>query len=119
MLRKSCSFATRARVAIAVPVRFTTGKRFVSVFNTTKNPSLTTRTTPVSLNVYHVPRRYASYPSHEKLGMPALSPTMTQGNIVKWHKEVGDKISAGDSIADIETGKRFIFYYSSSNFFSL
>lgn len=69
-------------------------------------------------------------PSHVKLGMPALSPTMTsgkpliqtiilicpdnkgkelnnniyKGNLVKWNKKIGDKIKAGDSIADIETG---------------
>ena len=37
--------------------------------------------------------------------MPALSPTMTQGNIAEWKLEVGGKINAGDVIADIETDK--------------
>lgn len=37
--------------------------------------------------------------------MPALSPTMTEGNLVKWHKKEGDKVSAGDVIAEIETDK--------------
>lgn len=37
--------------------------------------------------------------------MPALSPTMTEGNLVKWHKKEGDKLSAGDVIAEIETDK--------------
>ena len=37
--------------------------------------------------------------------MPALSPTMTEGNLVKWHKKEGDKLSAGDLIAEIETDK--------------
>lgn len=37
--------------------------------------------------------------------MPALSPTMTEGNLVKWHKREGDKIKAGDVIAEIETDK--------------
>ena len=37
--------------------------------------------------------------------MPALSPTMTEGNLAKWHKKEGDKISAGDVIAEIETDK--------------
>ena len=37
--------------------------------------------------------------------MPALSPTMTEGALVKWHKSEGDRISAGDMIAEIETDK--------------
>lgn len=37
--------------------------------------------------------------------MPALSPTMTEGNLAKWHKKEGDKVKAGDVIAEIETDK--------------
>ncbi|MGI6853162.1 pyruvate dehydrogenase complex E1 component subunit beta [Mesorhizobium sp. 1B3] len=37
--------------------------------------------------------------------MPALSPTMEEGNLSKWLKNEGDKISAGDVIAEIETDK--------------
>ncbi|MBQ7552514.1 MAG: 2-oxo acid dehydrogenase subunit E2 [Rickettsiales bacterium] len=37
--------------------------------------------------------------------MPALSPTMTEGKIVSWNKNVGDKIEAGDVILEIETDK--------------
>jgi pyruvate dehydrogenase E1 component beta subunit len=37
--------------------------------------------------------------------MPALSPTMTEGNLSKWLKSEGDKVSAGDVIAEIETDK--------------
>jgi pyruvate dehydrogenase E1 component beta subunit len=37
--------------------------------------------------------------------MPALSPTMTEGNLAKWHKNEGDTVSAGDVIAEIETDK--------------
>ena len=37
--------------------------------------------------------------------MPALSPTMTEGNLAKWHKKVGDPVKAGDVIAEIETDK--------------
>ena len=37
--------------------------------------------------------------------MPALSPTMTEGNLAKWHKTEGDDVSAGDVIAEIETDK--------------
>jgi pyruvate dehydrogenase E1 component beta subunit len=37
--------------------------------------------------------------------MPALSPTMTEGKIAKWHKKVGDPVKAGDVLAEIETDK--------------
>jgi pyruvate dehydrogenase E1 component beta subunit len=37
--------------------------------------------------------------------MPALSPTMTEGNLAKWLKQVGDKVEPGDIIAEIETDK--------------
>ena len=37
--------------------------------------------------------------------MPALSPTMTEGNLAKWHKNEGENVSAGDVIAEIETDK--------------
>ena len=37
--------------------------------------------------------------------MPALSPTMTEGNLAKWLKSEGDPVEAGDVIAEIETDK--------------
>lgn len=37
--------------------------------------------------------------------MPALSPTMTEGNLVKWLKKEGDIVKSGDVIAEIETDK--------------
>ena len=37
--------------------------------------------------------------------MPALSPTMTSGTIAKWLVKVGDNVSSGDVIAEIETDK--------------
>ncbi|EJF85636.1 pyruvate dehydrogenase complex E1 component subunit beta [Candidatus Bartonella washoeensis] len=37
--------------------------------------------------------------------MPALSPTMEEGKLSKWLKKEGDKVSAGDVIAEIETDK--------------
>ncbi|WP_375760460.1 pyruvate dehydrogenase complex dihydrolipoamide acetyltransferase [Corallococcus exercitus] len=37
--------------------------------------------------------------------MPSLSPTMTEGKIVKWLKKEGDKVSSGDAIAEVETDK--------------
>jgi pyruvate dehydrogenase E1 component beta subunit len=37
--------------------------------------------------------------------MPALSPTMEEGTLAKWHVKVGDAVHAGDVIAEIETDK--------------
>ena len=37
--------------------------------------------------------------------MPALSPTMTEGNLAKWVKKEGDQVRPGDVIAEIETDK--------------
>jgi pyruvate dehydrogenase E1 component beta subunit len=37
--------------------------------------------------------------------MPALSPTMEEGNLAKWLKNEGDKVTSGDVIAEIETDK--------------
>jgi pyruvate dehydrogenase E1 component beta subunit len=37
--------------------------------------------------------------------MPALSPTMEEGNLAKWLKKEGDKVAPGDVIAEIETDK--------------
>ncbi len=37
--------------------------------------------------------------------MPALSPTMTEGNIAKWLKTEGDKVASGDVLCEIETDK--------------
>ena len=37
--------------------------------------------------------------------MPALSPTMEEGTLAKWHVKEGDEVKAGDVIAEIETDK--------------
>src|SRR3954469_11805535 len=37
--------------------------------------------------------------------MPALSPTMTEGKLAKWHVKVGDAVQAGQVICEIETDK--------------
>ncbi|OLY43069.1 pyruvate dehydrogenase complex dihydrolipoamide acetyltransferase [Bartonella apis] len=40
-----------------------------------------------------------------KITMPALSPTMEEGTLSKWDIKVGDKVSPGDTVAEIETDK--------------
>lgn len=40
-----------------------------------------------------------------KILMPALSPTMLEGNLARWLKKEGDKVKSGDVIAEVETDK--------------
>ncbi|KAL9236553.1 hypothetical protein vseg_011207 [Gypsophila vaccaria] len=54
----------------------------------------------------------AELPPHAVLEMPALSPTMNQGNITKWRKKQGDKIEVGDVLCEIETDKATLEYES-------
>lgn len=37
--------------------------------------------------------------------MPSLSPTMTEGTIVKWLKKEGDTVAPGDVLCEIQTDK--------------
>ncbi|KAK7131108.1 hypothetical protein R3I94_016290 [Phoxinus phoxinus] len=50
----------------------------------------------------------SSYPPHLKVLLPALSPTMTMGTVQRWEKKVGEKLSEGDLLAEIETDKATI-----------
>eukprot|EP00066_Takifugu_rubripes_P006430 XP_003971216.1 PREDICTED: dihydrolipoyllysine-residue acetyltransferase component of pyruvate dehydrogenase complex, mitochondrial [Takifugu rubripes] len=50
----------------------------------------------------------SSYPSHLKITLPALSPTMTMGTVQRWEKKVGEKLGEGDLLAEIETDKATI-----------
>jgi len=61
----------------------------------------------------HIPRNsvgashrwFSSYPPHEVVGMPALSPTMESGTIAAWNLEEGSTFAAGDVLCSIETDK--------------
>lgn len=55
-------------------------------------------------------RMFSSYPEHELLQLPALSPTMESGVIARWNKKEGEFISAGDIIAEVETDKATVDY---------
>ncbi|XP_062995661.1 dihydrolipoyllysine-residue acetyltransferase component of pyruvate dehydrogenase complex, mitochondrial [Elgaria multicarinata webbii] len=50
----------------------------------------------------------SSYPPHMQIVLPALSPTMTMGTVQRWEKKVGEKLSEGDLLAEIETDKATI-----------
>mmetsp|Transcript_14563 Transcript_14563/g.29442 ORF Transcript_14563/g.29442 Transcript_14563/m.29442 type:complete len:497 (-) Transcript_14563:214-1704(-) len=58
-----------------------------------------------SLSLAAQQRRWLSYPPHEVVGMPSLSPTMEAGTIAKWNKEEGDEFGAGDILCEVETDK--------------
>ncbi|XP_030490680.2 dihydrolipoyllysine-residue acetyltransferase component 2 of pyruvate dehydrogenase complex, mitochondrial isoform X1 [Cannabis sativa] len=44
-------------------------------------------------------------PPHQEIGMPSLSPTMTEGNIARWLKKEGEKVSPGEVLCEVETDK--------------
>ncbi|KAF2193093.1 dihydrolipoamide acetyltransferase component of pyruvate dehydrogenase, partial [Zopfia rhizophila CBS 207.26] len=69
-----------------------------------KCPEFLARRTPA---LPALARYYASksFPPHTVVSMPALSPTMTSGNIGAWQKKVGDSIAPGDVLVEIETDK--------------
>jgi len=48
----------------------------------------------------------------EIVRMPALSDTMEEGTLVAWHKQVGDKVTAGELLAEIETDKAVMEFQS-------
>ncbi|GJE87910.1 pyruvate dehydrogenase X component [Phanerochaete sordida] len=50
----------------------------------------------------------ASRQAVSKFGMPAMSPTMTEGGIASWKKKEGEAFSAGDVLLEIETDKATI-----------
>ena len=62
-------------------------------------------------------RGLCSLPPHSLLPMPALSPTMTSGNLAAWKKAEGDAINVGDVIAEIETDKATVDYESQDDGF--
>ncbi|ADM90070.1 Dihydrolipoamide acyltransferase E2 component [Candidatus Karelsulcia muelleri CARI] len=51
----------------------------------------------------------------EVILMPRLSDTMEEGTVVKWHKNIGDKILEGDILAEIETDKAIQEFEAESN----
>ena len=69
-------------------------------------------TTPKLTNIPSRPE-----PVAQELPMPALSPTMTQGNIARWKVKEGDEIRAGDSVAEIETDKATMEFESQEDGF--
>jgi len=48
---------------------------------------------------------FSSFPNHQVVGLPALSPTMTTGTISKWLVKKGDTFTPGSLICQVETDK--------------
>ncbi len=48
----------------------------------------------------------------EIIKLPQLSDTMEEGTVAKWHKSIGEQVSEGDLLADIETDKATMEYES-------
>lgn len=67
-------------------------------------PNVRPTDTPHAAEYSSDPIRTA-YPPHTVISMPALSPTMTAGNIGTWQKKPGDTLSPGDVLVEIETDK--------------
>ncbi|KAM9033927.1 dihydrolipoyllysine-residue acetyltransferase component of pyruvate dehydrogenase complex, mitochondrial [Sarcophilus harrisii] len=57
-------------------------------------------------------RRWYSFPPHQKVPLPSLSPTMQAGTIARWEKKEGEKINEGDLIAEVETDKATVGFES-------
>lgn len=53
---------------------------------------------------------FSSYPPHEVIGMPSLSPTMEAGSIASWNLTEGSSFSAGDVLCEIETDKATVSF---------
>lgn len=60
---------------------------------------------PIALNRLRAKNFVTAFPPHTVVTMPALSPTMTAGNIGTWQKKAGDSIAPGDVLVEIETDK--------------
>ncbi len=80
---------------------------FLSGENIKDNNSVTVEQEKVSIKdtVNNISDVSAEDLGVEIVTMPRLSDTMTEGTVAKWHKKVGDKVSEGDLLADIETDK--------------
>ena len=59
----------------------------------------------VGRNCVHGRRGFSTLPPHTEMTMPALSPTMSSGNLIEWKVKEGQEVNVGDVLAEIETDK--------------
>ncbi|KAK9767418.1 pyruvate dehydrogenase complex dihydrolipoamide acetyltransferase component (E2) [Basidiobolus ranarum] len=108
VLLRTCprSGLNAARVVPAIHATKTALKSARHLSTITPTTRILRSTVPSSIRSVLV-RAYSSdaLPAHTKINMPALSPTMTAGNIGVWRKQIGDEIVPGDVLVEIETDK--------------
>jgi len=75
-----------------------------------RQSTVTFQKTAVASSLLSNQRWMSSYPPHELVGMPSLSPTMEEGAISKWHLAEGDEFGAGDVLCEVETDKASVDY---------
>ncbi|KAJ2466666.1 pyruvate dehydrogenase complex dihydrolipoamide acetyltransferase component (E2) [Coemansia sp. RSA 2337] len=103
LLSRSARLATPATARLSARA----SARHISTSRVVARSTAGLRARSTAAPVSGLARQYSSksYPDHQLVGMPALSPTMTQGNVGQWQKSVGDKIEPGDVLVEIETDK--------------
>mmetsp|Transcript_15260 Transcript_15260/g.23751 ORF Transcript_15260/g.23751 Transcript_15260/m.23751 type:complete len:257 (+) Transcript_15260:98-868(+) len=85
-------------------------RQYVGVSSVTSSSSSSSTSTSTSSCRRWMSTNDDDLPYHLVVGMPALSPTMDQGNLTSWHVKEGDTFGAGDSLAEIETDKATIAF---------
>ncbi|KAJ2065213.1 pyruvate dehydrogenase complex dihydrolipoamide acetyltransferase component (E2) [Coemansia sp. S146] len=103
LLSRSARLATPATARLSARA----SARHISTSRVVARSAAGLRARNTAAPVSGLARQYSSknYPDHQLVGMPALSPTMTQGNVGQWQKSVGDRIEPGDVLVEIETDK--------------
>merc|ERR1712241_1657713 len=78
--------------------------RATAASTTSKQPEPWLQQGPVQHRHFHRAARLQSF----EVKMPSLSPTMAEGQIVKWLKAEGEAVCAGDILCDIQTDKAVV-----------
>ncbi|PAV85439.1 hypothetical protein WR25_07880 isoform A [Diploscapter pachys] len=100
-IRSSSAFAAASTLQVIQPSR--SASRLSPLFGSSPPKNEIPRQSAVVQGV----RLFSSgsYPSHKRVNLPALSPTMEMGTVVSWQKKEGDQLSEGDLLCEIETDK--------------
>ncbi|VDL83157.1 unnamed protein product [Nippostrongylus brasiliensis] len=99
-LRYGPAALSAANLSVAPQSRAVSTSRLSPLFG--NSPAAVPRPTAVVKGV----RLFCSgLPSHKRVALPALSPTMEHGTVVSWQKKEGDQLSEGDLLCEIETDK--------------
>ncbi|XP_018647358.1 thioredoxin-like protein,putative [Schistosoma mansoni] len=116
MLFRSCRLVLRLRNVYKPSACFLSGKRQILPVGAQR--SVTYRR-PIILRNHDWPllssKRFMSYPPHQVIKLPNLSPTMETGTVVSWAKNEGDEVSEGDLLAEIETDKATMSFDASES----